>query len=89
MMINNNELNINLHTWFTNRDLSSKRLSNKPPEHFVKSSTPLTSDSFAWVNEKLVGRFYTSSDIDIFSGTPSLIYFEDPKELMIYELTWG
>ena len=69
---------INLYTWFTNRELSLT------PSHFVSSRAPMTSESKEWVLEKLTGRFSISM-----GGLGFVISFEDPKEAMIYELTWG
>lgn len=73
---------INLHTWFMERELDFI------PSHFVTSSTPLTDDAKRWILEKLTGRFSVTSSSNGFFGsyTPS---FEDPKEALFYELTWG
>jgi hypothetical protein len=70
---------INLETWFTERELSVN------PKHFTKTSTPLTFESKAWILEKLHGRFSTYSK-SINEPFPA---FEDPKEAVFYELTWG
>ena len=72
---------INLYTWFTNRELDFV------PSHFVKSKTVLTTESKLWILEKLTGRFAISGSDGIF-GTASP-WFEDPKEAVFYELTWG
>lgn len=72
---------INLYTWFMNRELDFA------PNHFVVSNTQLTTESKIWIQEKLSGRYATVSLENIFLGqTPA---FEDPKEAMFYELTWG
>jgi hypothetical protein len=77
--------NINLETWFTERELAVN------PEHFIKTSTPLTPEAKVWILERLHGRFSTHSKrrtaLSFFEEfTPT---FEDPKEAMFYELTWG
>ena len=77
--------NINLETWFTEREL----LVN--PKHFTKTSTPLTTEAKVWILERLHGRFskYTKSSgafIQVDNAYPT---FEDPKEAVFYELTWG
>lgn len=80
---------INIDTWNNKRELSFC------PKHFVKATTPLTMNSKLWVLEKLHGRFYLeTSDKIRFFGAPTLfedqvIYFEDPREAVFYELAWS
>lgn len=71
---------INLHTWFIDRNL------NPCPDHFVKTNTILTPEAIDWIYEKLTGRFSTGHTGIYLGQCPS---FEDPKEAMMYELTWG
>ena len=71
---------INLYTWFMDRDI------NPCPDHFVKSKTELTDESKIWIYEKLSGRFSIGGSVLFTSQCPA---FEDPKEAMMYELTWG
>ena len=72
---------INLHTWFINRELGFA------PSHFVASGTRLTEESTIWIQEKLSGRYaIVSLESAFMEYTPS---FEDPKEALFYELTWG
>ena len=71
---------INIHTWFMDRDI------NPCPDHFVKTNTELTDEAKSWIYEKLIGRFSLGSSRLFNEQTPA---FEDPKEAMIYELTWG
>jgi hypothetical protein len=72
---------INLHTWFMNRELPFA------PTHFVVSTTPITDESKIWIQEKLSGRYAMGAIENAFlEYAPS---FEDPKEAMFYELTWG
>ena len=66
---------INLHTWFMDRELTWK------PEHFTTCTTTATGEARAWIFEKLRGRFVITGNI-----VPA---FEDPKEAVFYELTWG
>jgi hypothetical protein len=72
--------------WYGTRKLDSV------PPHFVKSSTPLTNEAFIWVKARLVGRYavHTSPQINelVFDLKP-YIYFEDPKEVSLYELRWS
>jgi hypothetical protein len=72
---------INLHTWFMNRELDFA------PNHFVVSNTRLTTESKIWIQEKLSGRY---SSVSLESAFMEYVpAFEDPKEAMFYELTWG
>ncbi len=71
---------INLYTWFMDRNV------NPCPNHFVNSKTELTEDSRAWIHEQLVGRFSIGHSGFFMGLCPA---FEDPKEAMMYELTWG
>ena len=71
---------INLYTWFMDREV------NPCPEHFVKSNTELSEDSKLWIYEQLSGRFSLGGSSFFMGQTPA---FEDPKEAMMYELTWG
>jgi hypothetical protein len=72
-------------SWFSTREIIGPI-----PKHFVKTSTELTEESYMWVVKKLAGRFGTSTDLNdvTFLGN-NYIYFEDPKEAMIYELRWA
>jgi len=70
---------INPQIWFSDRKLKSI------PKHFLKSNTPASDEACVWVLSKLQGRFAT----DLGDSFDNDIYFEDPKELMIYELRWS
>jgi hypothetical protein len=76
---------MNIMTWFDAREC--KYL----PKHFKVASTPLTEESKEWVNENLQGRFFTriSPSSTFIFDTKLEIYFEDPKELVLYELRWS
>ncbi len=77
---------INLYTWFTDREL------DYVPKHFTLASTPVTSESREWVLEKLSGRFATTSipfDYQTNHFPNVRIAFENPKEAVFYELTWS
>lgn len=74
---------INLYTWFSDRELSFV------PEHFVRTSTPVTQESKEWILEKLIGRFALDNGPSNFFSMGSNPAFEDPKEAVFYELTWG
>ena len=73
---------INLHTWFMDRELAYV------PEHFTVSKTPVTSESKAWILETLIGRFSLCTSSSSFMGG-MLPAFEDSKEALFYELTWA
>jgi len=84
-----NEYSVNPISWFSERELSFT------PKHFVVANTALTEESTFWVHNTLKGRFsvmYKAMDDDmlfsvfIVNGCPA---FEDPKEAIIYELTWS
>ena len=73
---------INLHTWFIDRELDIV------PDHFVKTNTPVTHESKLWILEKLQGRFaFSGPGVSFLDNIYP--YFEDPKEAVFYELTWG
>ena len=89
------EYEVDPFTWFSNREL------DHTPKHFVVSNTPFTEESKLWVMNTLKGRFSTvywvqdTDELDSISillsldslfGRPA---FEDPKEAVLYELTWS
>ena len=81
---------VNIKSWYTTRQLK------KPPIHFVKCSTPITSQSYAWIRNSLTGRFSLQAELNSDSHTFSLIpsssqypYFEDSVDAMMYELRWS
>ena len=68
------------------------------PKHFVKGSTLLTGESKQWIEDKLIGRYSTTISTtlvphDILTivthSVSEVVYFEDPKELTLYELYWA
>jgi hypothetical protein len=71
---------INLDTWFVDRELSAA------PDHFVNTTAPMTAEAKEWILEKLHGRFAVSPLSGFLEVSPA---FEDPKEAVFYELTWG
>jgi hypothetical protein len=73
---------INLMTWFTDRKTITL------PKHFIHTRAQVTDDSINWVLEKLSGRFYINSTNQFWEDKREL-YFEDPKEAMMYELAWS
>jgi len=82
------EYNIDPITWYSEREL------NYTPKHFTIANTHLTDQSKNWILNNLRGRFsivHKTEDEGMlsvlsFSGNPA---FEDPKEAMLYELTWS
>lgn len=76
----------NPQLWFSERCLT------KTPPHFVKCPTPLTAESEFWVIKNLSGRFsvITTSDLnDFLFDNKKIVFFEDSKEAMMYELRWS
>lgn len=83
---------INPITWYSEREIS------QCPKHFVVGNTPLTRESKLWILNNLQGRFAvvkkdnTDDPKDDWLTTlfdlHSYPAFEDPKELLVYELTW-
>lgn len=80
-------MEINLQSWFVDRELSHC------PPHFVRTQTIATSENRLWIYEMCVGRycFVNSSRNDDFIRFLDNKYpaFEDPKEAMLFELTWS
>lgn len=75
---------INLHTWFTERELSYI------PGHFTVANTPLQDDSKHWIIEKLIGRYaIATASSGSFLLDDEYPAFEDQKEAVFYELTWS
>ena len=82
------EYQIDPTSWFSERELKYT------PKHFVISTTHLTVESKVWILNKLKGRFsvtFVEDNFDDFlvfhtMGNPA---FEDPKEAILYELTWS
>jgi len=71
---------LNLSQWFLEREL------NFMPNHFVRSNTPINAESYAWITEKLVGRFSLISGGTHGASFPA---FEDPEEAVFYELKFA
>jgi len=77
---------VNPQVWFGERELSHV------PPHFVKCSTPLTTESLIWVESSLSGRYAVSTyndDFDFFLSSSTHLYVEDSREATIYELRWA
>lgn len=84
VQVGNNMLELNLVTWYTERELFYC------PVHFVKAHTYLTDESFAWIWEKLHGRFHIGRGANSRDGyAVEYPYFEDPQEAIFYELVWS
>jgi hypothetical protein len=75
---------IDPQSWFGTREIKGGI-----PKHFVKATTSMSEESYLWVVKKLYGRFGTSMDLSNLMLDIHYIYFEDPKEAMIYELRWA
>jgi hypothetical protein len=72
---------INIHTWHTDRQLPFC------PEHFVLTKTKINKENMIWIEEKLKGRYCLLHNF--FQGLELFPAFEDPKEAMLFELTWS
>ena len=87
------ELIIDPFFWFDDRQLEHT------PNHFVVTKTPLTEESLLWVVDNLKGRFSIVTESEMIEplSLVSIMYkhnqgnisFEDPKEAILYELTWS
>lgn len=82
------ERELNPVTWYAERELSFT------PKHFTISKTPVTIESKLWILHNLQGRYSILSRSSGFSQSLILTLedvpaFEDPKEAMMYELTWS
>lgn len=84
----------NPQLWFSKRKLTLI------PKHFVRASTPLTEESTIWIEDKLIGRYVITNESAKLGQNATLnsiltfinydiVYFEDPKELTLYELYWA
>lgn len=78
--------------WYSDRELSFT------PLHFTVGKTSITVESRLWILHNLQGRFSVIANAEsIDFGHPLLTVnsldgvpaFEDPKEAVLYELTWG
>jgi len=85
-------IDINPITWFGTRELEHI------PPHFVKSSTSVDEEKYMWILSKLSGRFCIDENHSLLTSDKFFIlskdferpvYFEDPKEAMIFELRWS
>lgn len=83
-------MNINLHTWYSEREL------DYCPKHFVSVNTPIDDEKHLWILENLKGRYHIGSKTRS-NNEESLLslfddmypYFEDMQEAVLYELTWS
>jgi hypothetical protein len=70
----------------------NRQISFVPP-HFIKSNTPISRESMFWVKTKLTGRFAVHSlstdNESILFDLRTYVFFEDPKEAVLYELRWS
>ena len=83
-------MNINLMTWFTERKLDYL------PKHFIPANAYIDEERHLWILEKCTGRFYIGqknntefSELMLFLLEEEIVYFEDPQEAVLYELTWS
>lgn len=82
-------MNINLLTWFSERQLDFC------PKHFVQANTPISEEKHLWILQNLQGRYYigyNTNDNDnefLFLLDDTYPFFEDPQEAVLYELTWS
>jgi len=79
-------IELNYHTWHMQRQLKYC------PKHFVGCNTKLTDDAMYWILERCTGRFYIKNAYEqdfLFLEADNYPFFEDPKEAVLFELTWG
>jgi hypothetical protein len=75
-------------TWF------SERKCEYLPKHFVPTTTLWSEEKELWALEQCTGRYYVGiykSDefLSQLFYDDQIIYFEDPQEAVLYELTWS
>lgn len=78
--------------WYAEREVTGHT-----PKHFIRTKTPLTTESKLWIQDNLRGRYSIHHaemrDSDAFDLIVKSLFgypaFEDPKEAIIYELTWS
>ena len=79
-------MEVNPQLWYGERKLSFTR------PHFIKASSPATSESLFWVETKLTGRYSIqvhAQTLDTWSGQHTYLYFENPADATMYELRWS
>lgn len=81
-------MNINLMTWFSERQIDYL------PKHFVATKTNWDEKKELWILEKCTGRYYvgnaeSSEFLTSLFYDDKTVYFEDPQEAVLYELTWS
>ncbi len=78
-------MKLNIDTWNKSREVSFC------PKHFIPTTAPLTSEAKLWVLERLQGRYFITlmSRRNTVFDHYAKIYFEDPQEAVLYELTWS
>lgn len=83
--MSNIDYKIDPGTWFGEREISHA------PKHFVVAKTPLTDQSKKWVIDTLKGRYCVITDFHYiqFENVIGQIAFEDPEEVIFYELRWS
>ena len=63
------------------------------PDHFVISKIPITDEAKEWVKTKITGRYSfvpsNFNDDEIVFTKTICVAFEDPKDAVLFELTWG
>lgn len=74
--------------WYSKRELGAEQF---VPKHFIKCNTEVTPESRLWIIANLTGRYaIVSQRGDYYSfRTLYIVYFEDSKEAMLYELLWS
>lgn len=81
-------IEINPQVWYGVRSLKNI------PVHFIKATTPVTTESLSWIRGKLSGRYAVTLETDMefdqfIQDTKTYVYFEDSADVMIYELRWS
>lgn len=80
-------MNINLHTWFSNRQCDYL------PKHFTPTNTYVTDENHLWILEKFQGRYYIGEKqgetASYLLENYNVVYFEDPQEAVFFELKWS
>jgi hypothetical protein len=84
----------NPNNWYSKRELGAEQF---VPKHFIKCNAVVTPESEIWIIAHLSGRYAiinqwiedTASVSPVHRTIEDIVYFEDSKEAILYELLWS
>lgn len=74
-------MKFNPTNWYSKRELGAEQF---VPKHFIKCNAVVTPESRIWIIAHLSGRYAI-----INQWIEDIVYFEDSKEAILYELFWS